>query len=671
MFGKFSKVVREVSFKQSSADSSLFTRHQSTETIILLVYVDDILITGDDSIGIQYRKYCIDLLQDADLSGCKPADTSMEVNHMLCAQGSNEDSLLPNPEYYRRLVGKLIYLTVTRPDISFVVGVVSRFMHTPRVSHLQAVKRILGYLKTSPGQGLVYKPSSSLSLIAYSDSDYAGSLDDRRSTTGFCTYFGGNLITWQSKKQTVVSRSSAEAEYLAMTAVTSELTWLGSLLGDLGVKLSSPPTLFCDCQAAIHIAKNPVFHERTKYIEVDCHFVLEKVQSKELTLEHVPASGQVVDVLTKALPRKLYCQFLSKLGLFSFSSLIYSYSLLYFTHEILVGRSSEMIVESCFLFSKGDMLDHAAMVEALSGWGRRNGAGAPLGPLSHLSGSLFHSNACHQNFGGREKHRIELHSHLMAGLNVGVFVLSFHGLNIPRFLRVEKIGRDAHKLNRKNNPHIHRTYLHESCDLCGILFSTLGLEHKETVCLRLIRTSDAASDGSDVDSRTFQDIQKKPSLNETVSVHPSSNLVFGYLNLFSDGVHNFTDGMALGSAFLLHGPVGGWSRTLFLLAHELPQEVGDFGILVRSGFSVSKALFFNFLSALVALSGTALALVLGKDPGQSSLIEGFIFSSFLWHAVWGPLRQLHNSRTSMRNAIRGFLSDLVGMSRALRIELAN
>ncbi|KAG8047534.1 hypothetical protein GUJ93_ZPchr0008g12804 [Zizania palustris] len=101
----------------------------------------------------------------------------------------------------------------------------------------------------------------------------------------------------------------------------------------------------------------------------------------------------------------------------------------------------------------------------------------------------------------------------------------------------------------------------------------------------------------------------------------NSNIVFGYLNLFSDGVHNFTDGMALGSAFLLHGSVGGWSRTLFLLAHELPQEVGDFGILVRSGFTVPKALFFNFLSALVALAGTALALSLRKDPGHSSLIE--------------------------------------------------
>ncbi|KAK8951433.1 hypothetical protein KSP39_PZI003591 [Platanthera zijinensis] len=209
---------------------------------------------------------------------------------------------LQNPEYYRRLVGKLIYLTVTRPDISFAVGVVSRFMHAPRVSHLQAVERILRYLKAAPGQGLVYKTSNSiLALVAYSDADYAGSLDDRRSTSGFCTYFGGHLITWKSKKQAVVARSSAEAEYRSMTSVVSELTWLESLFADLGVKLPSSAVLFCDSQAAIHIAKNPVFHERTKHIEVDCHFIREKVQMKKLELKHVPGTDQVADILTKAL----------------------------------------------------------------------------------------------------------------------------------------------------------------------------------------------------------------------------------------------------------------------------------------------------------------------------------------------------------------------------------
>ncbi|KAK8957179.1 Chloride channel protein CLC-e [Platanthera zijinensis] len=187
-------------------------------------------------------------------------------------------------------------------------------MHAPRTSRLQAVERILRYLKTVLGQGLVYKTSSSTPrLVVYSDADYAGSLDDRRSTSGFCTYFGGHLITWRSKKQAVVARSSAEAEYRSMASVVSELTWLESLLVDLGVKLPSSALLLCDSQAAIHIAKNPVFHERTKHIEVDCHFIWEKVQMKKIELKHVPGTEQVANILTKALPNTLFYQFLPKL----------------------------------------------------------------------------------------------------------------------------------------------------------------------------------------------------------------------------------------------------------------------------------------------------------------------------------------------------------------------
>ncbi|KAI3975640.1 hypothetical protein MKX01_037897 [Papaver californicum] len=158
------------------------------------------------------------------------------------------------------------------------------------------------------------------------------------------------------------------------------------------------------------------------------------------------------------------------------------------------------------------------------------------------------------------------------------------------------------------------------------------------------------------------------SINNGPASSPS-NLVFGYLNLFLDGVHNFTDGMALGSAFLLYGSVGGWSRTLFLLAHELPQEIGDFGILVRSGFSVSKALFFNFLSALVALAGTALALLLGQDPGQSSLIEGFTAGGFIYIAVAGVLPEMNNRKSSFGSTGIQLTSLISGMAVALCISL--
>lgn len=150
---------------------------------------------------------------------------------------------------------------------------------------------------------------------------------------------------------------------------------------------------------------------------------------------------------------------------------------------------------------------------------------------------------------------------------------------------------------------------------------------------------------------------------------PTSNMVIGYLNLFSDGVHNFTDGMALGSAFLLHGSVGGWSRTLFLLAHELPQEIGDFGILVGSGFSVFKALFFNFLSALVALAGTALALLIGKDTGHSSWIEGFTAGGFIYIAMVGVFPEMHHKGTSFKSTLLQLISLMSGMGVALWISL--
>uniref|UniRef100_A0A0D3H175 IAA-alanine resistance protein 1 n=1 Tax=Oryza barthii TaxID=65489 RepID=A0A0D3H175_9ORYZ len=181
------------------------------------------------------------------------------------------------------------------------------------------------------------------------------------------------------------------------------------------------------------------------------------------------------------------------------------------------------------------------------------------------------------------------------------------------------------------------------------------------------------SSGSNSADREPVNSESDPAPNKALSSEDSSvsnsNMVFGYLNLFSDGVHNFTDGMALGSAFLLHGSVGGWSRTLFLLAHELPQEVGDFGILVRSGFTVTKALFFNFLSALVALAGTALALSLGKDPGHSSLIEGFTAGGFIYIAVAGVLPEMNDQKTTVKSSMIQLVSLTMGMLVALGISL--
>jgi hypothetical protein len=170
----------------------------------------------------------------------------MEINTKL---GLEDGELLSDIGQYQKLVGKLIYLIVTRPDISFVVSMVSQFMHAPRTSHLSAIDRILRYLKCTPGQGIWMRKNGSNDVVSFSDADWAGSCD-RKSTTGFCTFVGGNLVTWKNKKQNVVARSSAEAEYRAMASTASELIWIKQLLGDMKTDHTKPMQMYCDNQAA-------------------------------------------------------------------------------------------------------------------------------------------------------------------------------------------------------------------------------------------------------------------------------------------------------------------------------------------------------------------------------------------------------------------------------------
>uniref|UniRef100_A0A2N9IU27 Reverse transcriptase Ty1/copia-type domain-containing protein n=1 Tax=Fagus sylvatica TaxID=28930 RepID=A0A2N9IU27_FAGSY len=251
------------------------------------------------------------LTKDLGYLGSKPVATPMEPNLKLMP---DEGDFVDDPDTYRRLVGKLIYLTITRPDISYAVSIVSQFMTNPRVPHMNAVIRILKYLKNAPGRGLFYRSSGHLRIEGYTDADWAGSPSDRKSTTGYCTFIGGNLVTWRSKKQSVVARSSAEAEYRAMAHTTCELTWLRTVLQEFGLLTQGPTPLYCDNQAAIHIASNPVFHERTKHIEVDCHFVRSKVESKDIITPFVPSGSQLADIFTKALPKNAIDSICSKLG---------------------------------------------------------------------------------------------------------------------------------------------------------------------------------------------------------------------------------------------------------------------------------------------------------------------------------------------------------------------
>ena len=189
-----------------------------------------------------------------------------------------------------------------------------QFLQAPCDIHWDAVIRVLRYIKGAPGQGLLYEDRGHTQIVGYSDADWAGSPSDRRSTSGYCVFIGGNLISWKSKKQDVVARSSAEAEYRAMALVTCELVWLKQLLQELRCGDASPMTLICDNQAALHIASNPVFHERTKHIEIDCHFIRQKIESGCIVTSFVNSNDQLADILTKALRRPRIEYICNKLG---------------------------------------------------------------------------------------------------------------------------------------------------------------------------------------------------------------------------------------------------------------------------------------------------------------------------------------------------------------------
>ncbi|TYK06529.1 putative mitochondrial protein [Cucumis melo var. makuwa] len=237
-----------------------------------------------EGISVSQRKYTLDLLTETGMLRCRPADTPIEFNYKL---RNSYDQVPVDKDQYQCLVGKLIYLSHTCPDISFVVSAVSQFMQAPYEEHMEAVKRILRYLKTTPCKGLMFRKTDKKTIEAYTDLDWTGSVVDRKSISGYYTFVWGNLITWRSKKQSVVARSSAEAEYRAMS---------------LGI-------------SAISIANNPVQHDRTKHVEIDRYFIKERLDSGSICIPYIPSSRQVADILTKGLLRPNFDFCVSKLGL--------------------------------------------------------------------------------------------------------------------------------------------------------------------------------------------------------------------------------------------------------------------------------------------------------------------------------------------------------------------
>ncbi|XP_026417101.1 uncharacterized protein LOC113312572 [Papaver somniferum] len=321
-------------FTASIADSSLFIKKSGASVAYVLIYVDDIIVTGSDStmvdnlisdlgsefavkdmgnlsyfLGIEVlhqgqslvlsqRKYVSDLLRCTKLDGIKPVSTPLAANVKIQKLGSEK---FTDPTLYRSVVGALQYLHITRPDISVAVNKACQYMHEPYIEHWELVKIILRYLKHSIDYGLFFTPGGDYTLNAYSDADWAGSLDDRRSTSGYCIYFGGNLVSWNARKQKTVSKSSTEAEYRGVAIATSEIIWIQSLLVELGVATPTP-SHWCDNIGATYLTANPIFHARTKHIEIDYHFVRERVARKQLHVKFVSSRDQLADIFTKGLP---------------------------------------------------------------------------------------------------------------------------------------------------------------------------------------------------------------------------------------------------------------------------------------------------------------------------------------------------------------------------------
>ncbi|KAK3003662.1 hypothetical protein RJ639_020169 [Escallonia herrerae] len=321
-FGRFTKSMRAFGYHQSNSDHTLFLKKKQGKITALIVYVDDMVVTGNDpeerealqghlsrefkmkdlgplkyflgievsrskkGIFLSQRKYALDLLRETGMLACQPVDTPVEEGLKLRIE-SNQVPV--DKGRYQKLVGRLMYLAHTRPDLAYALSIVSQYMHNPGEQHMNAVLRILRYLKSAPGQGILFTKNE----------------DHQR----------GNLVTWRSKKQNVVARSSAEAEFRGIALGVCEALWLRLLLQDLGCVSKQPIKLYCDNKAACDIAHNPVQHDRTKHVEIDRFFIKEKLDQKIVELPHIRSEDQLADILTKAVSSRVFSKFLSKLGM--------------------------------------------------------------------------------------------------------------------------------------------------------------------------------------------------------------------------------------------------------------------------------------------------------------------------------------------------------------------
>ncbi|GJZ60234.1 putative ribonuclease H-like domain-containing protein [Tanacetum coccineum] len=334
-------------YRRGTIDKTLFLKKHKRDIILVQVYVDDIifgstkkawcdefeaLMKGEfemsamgeltfflglqvqqrpDGIFISQDKYVQEILKKFDLECVRTATTPYEAPK---PKSKNEPDSPVNVHLYRSMIGSLMYLTASRPDIMFAVSACSRNQVTPTTSNLEAVKKIFKYLKGQPRLGLWYPRESPFVLEAYSDSDYAGANKDRKSTTGGCQFLGRRLISWQCKKQTIVATSSTEAEYVAAANCCGQVLWIQNQLLDYGYNFMNTK-IFIDNQSTICIVKNPVFHQRTKHIEIRHHFIRDANEKKLIQVLKIHTGDNVADLLTKAFDGPRFSHLVVNIGM--------------------------------------------------------------------------------------------------------------------------------------------------------------------------------------------------------------------------------------------------------------------------------------------------------------------------------------------------------------------
>eukprot|EP00253_Pinus_taeda_P025882 PITA_25882 len=310
-YSRIDSYLQENGFEKCEGEPTLYIKEKDGKILIVVLYVDDVIFTCNDDYLIENFKIVMKEEFEMTDMGLLRYFLGMEDNKavitptMIGLKLNKEDNSKDfDPSLYKSIVGNLMYLTATRPDIIFVVSLISTFMERPKEAHWKATKRILRYVKGTKRFGILYTTSECSNLILYTGSDWAGSVDDWKNTSGYVFHMGSGAISWASKKHPIVVLSTVEAEYVVATTTTCQSILMRRMLRSLCQEQAQATMIFCDNSSAIALSKNYVFHKRTKHIDTKFHYIRELVNNGEIILKHCRTQEQVADILTKPLGQK-------------------------------------------------------------------------------------------------------------------------------------------------------------------------------------------------------------------------------------------------------------------------------------------------------------------------------------------------------------------------------